>query len=388
MNTLLKKQNRENSRIRWKKYLRFRSEGEQFIEPLDYLKLKKYELRKKKKKLNIKGNHRLNDIKLPSKIDFEENIENVLTVSSQIENYMQSHVRGNFIIDHSLIADASIAGMLYLVGQISRLVFPRNFKISKKLKYNKHYGLKNADSKLKYLFYKIGYWQYFGISKPYHIEQTIKDNYFLSIESNNKSDITLLNKIKKFIKEKVTIFDSYIKEYKFDDAIKEAMGNSIEHAYGDDYLEPGKTKGKWWICGHYDNIDKTLELVFYDYGIGIRESMKKNMGEEAERRLIDKFSDKFINNDADLISIAIEGKLSKYKRYKERDRGKGFQRFKDFAKSSGFDCNLNVVSGNGSYKYLYSGNTKEEHIEKKQLSNSIDGMLIKWKIKLGDENEK
>jgi len=148
------------------------------------------------------------------------------------------------------------------------------------------------------------------------------------------------------------------------------------------------TKGKWWICGHYDNIDKTLELVFYDYGIGIRESMKKNMGEEAERRLIDKFSDKFINNDADLISIAIEGKLSKYKRYKERDRGKGFQRFKDFAKSSGFDCNLNVVSGNGSYKYLYSGNTKEEHIEKKQLSNSIDGMLIKWKIKLGDENEK
>lgn len=388
MNTLLKKQNRVHSRIRWKKYLRFKSEGKQFTQPLDYLKLKKYELRKKKKKLNIKNIHRINDIKLPSKIDFEENIENILTVSSQIENYMQSHVKGSFRIDHGLIADASIAGMLYLVGQISRLVLPRNFKTSKKLKYNKHYGLKNADSKLKYLFYKIGYWQYFGISKPYCIEQAIKDNYFLSIESNDKSDIVLLNKIKKFIKEKVIIFNSYIKEYKFDDAIKEAMGNAIEHAYGDDFLELGKTKGKWWICGHYDNITKTLELVFYDYGIGIRESMKKNMGEEAERCLIDKFSDKFINSDADLIDIAIDGKLSKYKQYKERDRGKGFQRFKDFAKSSGFDCDLNIVSGSGSYKYFYFDNTKEEYIEKKQLSNSIDGMLIKWKIKIGDKNEK
>lgn len=388
MNTLLKKQNRAHSRNRWKEYTRLKNEGEVFTHPSDYLRLKKYELRKKKKQLISNSNKRINDIKLPSKIDFENNISSIFFVSQQIEEYMQSHIKGNFRIDHSLINFTSIAGMLYLVGQVSRLVVPSNFKTSKKLKYNKHYGLKNADSKLKYLFYKIGYWQYFGISKPYNIEQTIKDNYFLSIESNDRSNIILLNKIKKFIKEKVTIFDSYIKEYKFDDAIKEAMGNAIEHAYGEDFLEPGKTKGKWWICGHYDNIAKTLELVFYDYGIGIRESMKKNMGEEAERRLMDKLSDKFINSDADLIGIAIDGKLSKYKQYKKRDRGKGFQRFKDFAKSSGFDCDLIIVSGSGSYKYLYSDNTKEEHIEKKQLSNSIDGMLIKWKIKIGDENEK
>jgi len=388
LNTLLRKQSRVHSRNRWKEYIRLRNEGEVFTYPSDYLQLKKYEKRKKKKRLFANNNKRINDIKLPSKIDFVNNVESIFFVSKQIEEYMQSHIKGNFRIDHSLISSASIAGMLYLAGQVSRLVVPSNFKISKKLKYNKHYGLKTADDKLKYLFYKIGYWQYFGISKPYQVEQTIKDNYFLSIESNHESDISLLNKIKKFIKEKVTIFDSYIKEYKFDDAIKEAMGNAIEHAYGDDFLEPGKIKGKWWICGHYDNIAKTLELVFYDYGIGIRESMKTNMGEEAERRLVDKFSDKYINSDADLIAMAIEGKLSKYKKYKERDRGKGFQRFKDFAKSSGFDCDLTVVSGSGSYKYLYSDNTKEEHIEKKQLSNNIDGMLIKWKIKIGDGDEK
>ena len=385
---LKKKQQRMSRRKKWKKYLKMKSENDLFIKPLNYQKLKKYEDRKKRNTIKGKSDKRINDIKLPSKIDFEENIENVISVSDQIKNYMQSHIKGSFRIDHSNITSASIAGMLYLVGQVSRLSLGGNFKTKNRLKYNKHYGLKSSDDRLKYLFYQIGYWEYFGIKKPYTTEQSIKDNYFLSIESNYKSDILLLNKIKKFIKEKVSIFDSYIKEYKFDDAIKEAMGNAIEHAYTDDFEEVGKVKGKWWICGHYDNINKTLELVFYDYGIGIRESMKKNMGEEAERRLIDKFSDKFIKNDADLIGIAIDGKLSKYKKYKERDRGKGFQRFKDFAKSSGFDCDLTVASGNGSYKYSYLHDEEKESVNKKSLSNSIDGMLIKWKIKIGDKNGK
>jgi len=376
-----------HNRLKWKKYLRLISEGELFIKPKRYLKLKKYECRKKNKKVSMNYN-RINDIKLPTKIDFENNIESVLIVSKQIENYMQSHVKGSFRIDHSSINCASIAGMMYLVGQVSRLVSKGNFKTIKKIKYNKHYGLKSADDKLKYLFYKIGYWQYFGIKKPYPIQQVVKDNYFLSIESNYKSDILLLNKIKKFIKEKVSIFDTYLQEYKFDDAIKEAMGNSIEHAYDDGFSEPGKIKGKWWICGHYDNISKTLELVFYDYGIGIRESMKKNMGEEANIILLDKLSDKFIKNDADLIVAAIDGKLSKYKHYKERDRGKGFQRFKDFAMSSGYDCELTIVSGSGFYKYSFFQENKNESVDTQVLSDSLDGMLIKWKIKLGDKDGK
>ena len=378
---------RQKRRQRWLKYTRLKNEGVDFLKPDDYNKLKKYEFRKKSKKIYAHDRKRINDIKLPSKIDFEENIDNILVVSQQIEDYMQSHIRGNFRIDHSAITFSSIAGMLYLVGQVSRLVSqPGNYKISKKLKYNKHFGLKNADDKLKYLFYKIGYWQYFGIGKPYLVEKNIKENYFLSIESNSKSDIELLNKIKKFIKGKVSIFDSYVKEYKFDDAIKEAMGNALEHAYTEDFLQPGKTKGKWWICGHYDNICKTLELVFYDYGIGIRESMKNNMGEEAKIFLIDRLSDKFIKSDADLIGVAMEGRLSKYKRYKERDRGKGFQRFKDFARSSELDCELTVVSGSGSYKYIYQYNKNTETVKKKTLPNSIDGMLIKWKIKIGDRD--
>ena len=49
-------------------------------------------------------------------------------MSNQIEKYIQSHMRGSFRIDHSAIKCASIAGMLYLVSQASRLVSKGNYK--------------------------------------------------------------------------------------------------------------------------------------------------------------------------------------------------------------------------------------------------------------------
>lgn len=160
------------------------------------------------------------------------------------------------------------------------------------------------------------------------------------------------------------------------------MGNSIEHAYPDNFSELGKQKGKWWICGHYNKRNKSLELVFYDYGIGIRNSMKYNLGEEADIVLFDRIKNASIRTDADLIEIAINGDLPKYKNYSEHDRGKGFKRFKNFAKASGFDCELTIVSNNGKYKFRYNSKTKEEIVDKSKLSGNIDGMLIKWKINL------
>jgi hypothetical protein len=79
---------RQKRRQRWLKYTRLKNEGINFLKPDDYYKLKKYEFRKKSKKFYANDRKRINDIKLPSKIDFEENIDNILVVSKQIEDYM------------------------------------------------------------------------------------------------------------------------------------------------------------------------------------------------------------------------------------------------------------------------------------------------------------
>lgn len=381
------KQKRMKKRSIWKKI----DHDKNFIKPLYYDKLKLYENRKAKKFrkykntktsiTNYKDNQEETKIKLHKHIDFEDNIENLVTITKDIDNFMKSSLKEKFSIDHKKIETITIGGLLYLVGQISKITTAKYNDGKYHLKYNKKIGLKNND-RIKYLFYKIGYWNYFGISKPYKLNQGAMDNYFLSIETSNISNVDLLNKIKRFINDNVNFLqDDYSLEYQFDDTIKEAMGNSIEHAYNHDFSELGKERGKWWICGHYDKQNNSLELVFYDYGIGIRNSMKYNLGTEADRVLMDKIKDSS-RSDADLIEIAINGNLTKYEKYKKHDRGKGFKRFKNFAKASGFDCELTIVSNTGKYKLSYNGSSKTETVSKTKLSGNIDGMLIKWKINL------
>lgn len=391
------KQFRIIKRKKWKrcqKALLLESEkGFHFFKPSYYEKLKKYEQRKRKK-VNKKSsynneqykNHNRVTLSVEKDIDFEGHVENIVKFTKDVDQFLKKDLNKNFSINHRKIKNISIGGLLYLVGQISKITSAKFNDGKHHLKYNKRLGL-SEDQRIKYLFKEIGYWNYFGIKNPYRVEESIKSNYFLSIETNNKSDFDSLNKIKKFINDNVDFLKKdYGIEYQFDDAIKEAMGNSIEHAYHDDFSEIGKQKGKWWICGHYDKKRESLEIAFYDYGIGIRESIKYNLGEEAEKAFFDKAKES-LKNDSDLIETAIQGDLAKYKNYKEHDRGKGFKRFKKFAKVSKNDCELTIVSTKGSYKFSYNAQNETEEVEKKVLSGPIDGMLIKWVINLSERNK-
>lgn len=308
-------------------------------------------------------------------ISFQKNINEIIQFTNNVKKLSNYHIP-KIKINHKFIKEASVAGIVYILGQIDYLVKIRlNFNKSK-LGYNKKFGLPNNE-KLKYIFYKIGYWDYFKIHKPYKIAKKIKDNFFLKIHTNTTSKFSLLNDLKIFIKKHTDILNDYEIEYKFDDAVKEALGNTLEHAYPIDFNHKGKTRNKWWACAFYNKKENFLEIIFYDYGVGIRESIKRNLNKKADRSLLDTIKDE-ISHDGKLLEIALKGTLSKYKGYKERDRGKGFKRFNDFAKTIRYNCNLIVISGNGIVKITYNKN-KEKFITKK-LDGKLDGMLIKWQI--------
>ncbi|MBE3610508.1 hypothetical protein [Campylobacter californiensis] len=337
--------------------------------------------RKKRQKHKI---HEAKEIYFASRLNFEKDIDGILEIAPEIDEYLKISRNHKILLNHSRINDISIGALLYLVGQISRI--NKVLKVSRQagLKYRDDLGINANNEKIKYLFYKIGYWKYFGINnRPYEISDTsVKDSYFLEIHSSNEWKPELLNKTRAFIEQETDFFQKdYEKIYQFDDIVKEAMGNSLEHAYPKDFNEVGKDQKRWWVCGHYDKQENCLDLVFYDYGVGIRRSMKNNLGEDAEIHLFDKVKDK-LKEDADLIELAINGDLSKYKNYKERDRGKGLKRFKNFAKECGYNCELVIVSNKGKYKFCYNHTTKQEQTFKDKLKREIDGMFIKWRIKL------
>lgn len=361
----------------------------QSIKSSRFKKLAKYEKRKRyiyNSKNHYKPKSKPSQgIIFDAKIDFKDNINGIISINKQVNDFVKVFTPKGIRIDHSKLEKVSIGALVYIVAQISRI----NKLSNKGLKYNKKLGINNKKEDLAYLFYKIGYWNYFGITRKPKIQNKVEDRLFLKVRSSNDDKIEFLNEIKKFVSNQTGIFkNNYRLEYFFDDVLKEAMGNTLEHAYIDSFNKSGiknlgKEKLKWWVCGYYSKNEKNLVLIFYDYGVGIRESAKYNAGKKVDNT----FKERILNfidkkTDAELINMAINKDLSKYKKYFKRDRGKGLKSFQNFAKECGYDSELMVISGNGRYIFTYDSKNLKENINTSIIKYNIDGMFIKWKLQL------
>ncbi|MBL0687245.1 MAG: hypothetical protein JJV94_05415 [Sulfurospirillum sp.] len=324
-------------------------------------------------------------ILLPENIDFKDHIDNIEILISKFKYSMQLSST-TIKINLSKLNYISINGLLYLISEIAILQnkkFKQKFNTTKKFKYNSKYGVNKNNNKLKYLLHAIGYWDYFGIKRPYSIDETTKNKYFLSIKSDTLSRSHYVADLRDFISEKVNFFKTEeIQDY-FDDAITEAMANSVEHGYIKNIRF--RTKGKWWLCGHYDKNANYLEFSFRDYGVGLRKTLEYNSNSKI-KSLFRIVSNTQIS-DSSIIKLLVNDKLPKYKGKKDKIRGYGFKRFKEFAKNIGYNCEMKIISGDGKYDYSYLPNTDKETETLTDNNFKIRGFLISWKIYLGDNNE-
>jgi len=386
---------RNYKRRKFKRYKQLEQSSIKFIRFIGWEKLKKYEKKKKslhyKSVKNIEKNRLLKQkdkaglISFPSNIDFKEHIDNIELLISKFKYSMK--LSSTIIrIDLSKLNNISINGLLYLISEIDILQNKKSkkrFNTTREFKYNPKYGVNKNNKKLKYLLYAIGYWEYFGIKKPYSIDETTKNKYFLSIKSDIISKSHYVADLRDFISEKVNfIKNEEIQDY-FDDAITEVMANSVEHGYIK--KTSFRTKGKWWLCGHYDKNSNYLEFSFRDYGVGLRKTLEYNADDKIKslyRTLTNTHT-----TDANIIKLLVNDQLPKYKGKKDKIRGYGFKRFKEFAKNTGYDCDMSIISGNGKYSYSYNNTTEKELETLTDINFNIRGFLISWKIYLGENNE-
>jgi len=386
---------RRYRRKKFKCYYKLDQSNIKYEKFIGWKKLKKYEKKKKaihrkhardiEKNRLIKQQGKAGLISFPENIDFTKHISNVELLISRFK-YSMKLSSTSIRIDLSKLNNISINGLLYLISEIDILQNKKNnkrFNTTNGFKYNSKYGLNKNNNKLKYLLSAIGYWDYFSMKVPYSIDNTTKNKYFLSIKSDTISKSHYVADLRDFILEKVNfIKNAEIQDY-FDDAITEAMANSVEHAYIK--KTSFRTKGKWWLCGHYNKNSDYLEFSFRDYGVGLRKTLEYNSDNKIKslcRTLINSQT-----SDAEIIKLLVNDKLPKYRGKKDKIRGYGFKRFKEFSKNIGYNCEMKIISGNGKYDYSYLPNTEEEIETLTNMNFDIRGFLISWKIYLGDDNE-
>ncbi len=367
------------------KYSRLTEKHKKFTRSAKWKKIQKYEQRKRyncnKEHTNKKHNHDM--IVFPNYIDFEKNLKNIQFLTKDIREKIK---RNNYSINIELnqLRDISLNGLLYSISEIDMLQKAKPIKKpgsnSKRLRYNKKHGIDKNNEKLKYMLYKIGFFKNFGIKKPYKIKEKTKEKYFLSIKTSVFAETKYIADVRDFITDQIKFLeDKEIQDY-FDDAISEAMANSVEHAYIEE--TPYRKKGKWWLCGHYDKSANFIEFSFRDYGVGLRKTIEYNSNGKIKaflRQTINKLN----KTDADIIKMLVNDELPKYKGKQGRARGYGFKTFKTFAKKILYNCEMQIMSGSGNYQYKYYNGKEYENMA--DMGFKIDGFLISWKIFMKDK---
>ncbi len=135
-------------------------------------------------------------------------------------------------------------------------------------------------------------------------------------------------------------------EMLLNDAITEAMTNSVQHAY------PGRSiggfpvlRGRWWATGSYDRARQRLNVLIYDQGIGIPATLPSSKLWDRITSRIPGFKE-LMPDDARLIEEAIqEGRSSK----NTEGRGLGLAEIADLVYNSpgGY---LRIISGRGEVR--------------------------------------
>ncbi|TLS68160.1 hypothetical protein FEF65_03965 [Mariprofundus erugo] len=157
--------------------------------------------------------------------------------------------------------------------------------------------------------------------------------------------------------------------------ITEAMANSVHHAYigmRKDGLQLKEEANDWWMFSQ--EREGKLNVVFYDVGIGIPESLPRTRPSLWE--VMQRF--RFTKKDSEIIKFAAgAGKSRTEKKY----RGKGLpQIVSTIHKIKG--SNLIVMSNRGA---LVLNNGEKKSIDYKK---SIYGTLIMWEVPLSPNEVK
>ena len=326
-------------------------------EIMSRIRLRKF---RRKVRVNHKSKRKYIPIKVPEIMDLNENFESTVSFFLKLRDICDDDKK-RFFLDFKQLKHISPAAALAFTAEIDRV---RKVRFINRLRV-KDFSKWDTDTKLQ--LRDMGMFDLLGIGnlpKGFELKESNLDEVFIRFQSGKDASGPDAKKLQFLI---YNIIKIAIPESKaLQRGLTEAMTNSVQHAYPDDFVEESTLKDKlWWMSASINVRTKMLTIMFYDEGIGIPKPLPRTYPE------IFRSLGGLLNDDAQLIQAATKIKRSSTNK---KNRGRGLKDIKDYVKSVNNGM-LKILSQRGEYAYF---SNEKEYIKNRNIP--LCGTLIQWKV--------
>lgn len=188
-------------------------------------------------------------------------------------------------------------------------------------------------------------------------------------------------------------------EYRFGDAIQEAINNVYRHAYPID--TPEKSRPWWWMCAVFED---QLYLMLYDQGQGIPatftqgneyfdqidweseesqqtlQNLKERLGLPSKLNLSDIKKTSKLKTDSMLIALAMSDDITRIEGDDELKHGQGSKSIRKLV-ADNENGHLFICSNRGIFMYK----DEQSKVNLYDMNVSINGTLVQWNIRIKND---
>ena len=326
-----------------------RRRSEKAMKRLSKMKAKKRRINRGNKVKNIQF-HGTVTVYAPTNFSIINNIEEMLSFYEKIIKTAKN--KHALVLDARDIKSITPDSILYLLSMFEYLKKKfGNFPIR---------GTFPINSDCKRVFVQSGFPKYFKTRENINYD----DADILTIESSIAVESVIAKKVVKFARDHLGEQRSN-KSKRAYEIIIECMGNTYDHAYNSKSPLP-----KWYLMAIYDNINKSVNFVFLDGGLGIPKTIRRNHVEKIQQ-FITGVTRKFLSmtaiDDSFLISSALNGEFRT--KTEMGHRGKGLPKIKKCAETNEIN-GLKIISGFGSFDV--------GTLQAREIKRQFMGTLFSW----------
>ena len=321
--------------------------------------------RLKRHKKTYEMTHPHHYLALPEILDFSEDAYEKTVVFFHKLRKISDEKDSRFHLDFVPLRKISAAAALFLTSEIDRFHI-RNKYTNIHVKDFSHW-----DQEVRCQLRDMGMFDLLNIrniNQKFLSEKNRADEEFVKFKSGKRVDGNTFYEMRCLINEKI----GKIPEAKaLQKGVTEAMTNTSNHAYPEDYMKGCFLKvDKWWLSSSINRETRTITVMICDQGVSIPKTVPEN------KQKLNILNSLLGKSDAELIQLAVNsGKSQTNKEY----RGKGLKDIKDYTnKVQG--ASLRIISRRGEYVAF---SKEKDYI--RNHKTPILGTLIEWKASFNIE---